>query len=139
MLSSIIGTLKTWPNCFWYVFGSLTGISLITTPFAIAIAIVNSGSIQWQNGQTVVNLQGKQLIAENENNTEKLIEQINLLIKSNDDLVSAAKQKKLARKLIPEIENAQQAAEDSKLRLEDAQSSQAELKDFVETAIAEPD
>jgi uncharacterized protein YwgA len=136
MLNFISNTLKTLPDKFWYVVGGFLGVSSITTPIAIAYLIVNSGSIQWKTGQTEVNLKGKQLVTTSQNDTEKLESQINELIKSNQELAEAAKAKNLDKKLEPEIAKVEEAAQASKVRLEDVTSSNKEVKDFVESAIA---
>ncbi len=136
MLNFISSTLKTLPDKFWYVMGGFLGVSSITTPIAIAYLIVNSGSIQYKAGETEVNLKGKQIINQSLDNTAKLEEQINKLIESNIELTQAAKEKNVDKKLKPEIASAEQAAAESKIRLEDVSVTNKELKEFVESAIA---
>ncbi len=132
MLNFILGIFKILPDKFWYVMAGFLGVSSITTPIAIAYLIVNSGSIEYKTGETEVNLKGKQIINQSLDNTAKLEEQIDKLIQSNVELTQAAKEKNVAKKLTPEIANAEQAAVESKIRLEDVSNTNKELKEFVE-------
>ena len=132
MLNFIFNILKTLPSSFWRVMAFFLGVSSITTPIAIAYLIVNSGSIEYRTGQTEVNLKGKQIINQSLDNTAKLEEQVNKLIQSNVELMDAAEQKKVDKKLSPEIANAKKAAVESIVRLEDVSNTNKELKEFVE-------
>ncbi len=109
-------------------------MSSITTPIAIAFLIVNSGSFQYKAGNTEINLKGKELTNINEANTVKLQEQIERQNQAILELTQAAKDKNLEQKL-PELKEVQKAVVESEIRLNDVQSSQEKLKNFVEAEI----
>ena len=112
-------------------------IALATLPTAVALVLINSGSIEYKTEDTEINLKGKELTAINNENTKKLQEQIDKLIEANRELAEAAKRKKVDKVLKPQIDKVEQAVVESEIRLEDVSDSQSELKDFVEKKIVE--
>ena len=112
-------------------------IAVATLPTAIALVLINSGSIEYKTQDTHINLKGKELTTINSENTKKLQQQIDKLIEANQELAQAAKQKKVERMLKPQIEKVEQAVAESEIRLEDVSDSQQELNYFVEREITE--
>lgn len=137
MLTFISATLKALPSNFWYVMAGFLGVSSITTPIALCFLIINSGSFVYKTGNTEINLKGKELTNINEANTAKLQEQIERQNHAILELTQAAKDKNLEQKL-PQLKEVQKAVVESEIRLNDVQSSQEELNNYVEEAIATP-
>ena len=112
-------------------------VAVATLPTAIALVLINSGSLEFKNQDTEINLKGKELTAINDDNTKKLQQQIDKLIEANKELAEAAKRQKVDQVLQPQIDKVEQAVAESEIRLEDVNDSQSELKDFVEKEIVE--
>jgi hypothetical protein len=138
MFTFIFNTLKTLPTNFWYVLAGFLGVSSITTPIALSYLIVNSSAIVYKTGETEINLKGKELTSINEENIDKLQQQIEHQNQKILELTQAAKAKNLDTKL-PELKEVQKAVVESEIRLNDVTTSNEELKDFVEEAIATPE
>jgi hypothetical protein len=134
MLTFILNTLKTLPSNFWCVLAGFLGVSSITTPIALSYLIVNSSAIVYKTGQTEINLKGKELTSINEDNIDKLQQQIDHQNQKILELTQAAKAKNLDSKL-PELKEVQKAVVESEIRLNDVTSSNEELKNFVEEEI----
>jgi hypothetical protein len=132
MLTSFISICKSLPADFWYVLGGFLGASSITTPIAIAFLIVNSGTINYKTGDTEIMLHGKELSTINADNMAKLESQLEAQNQTILQLTDAARKKNLEQKLKPELKQLQQDVQESQIRLEDAQESQADLSEFVE-------
>jgi hypothetical protein len=131
MLTSFISICKSLPADFWYVLGGFLGASSITTPIAIAFLIVNSGTINYKTGDTEIMLHGKELSTINADNMAKLESQLEAQNQTILQLTDAARKKNLEQKLKPELKQLQQDVQESQIRLEDAQESQADLSEFL--------
>lgn len=127
---------KRLPDDFWYVLGGFLGISSITTPIAIAFLLASAGTINYKTGNTEIMLQGQELSTINADNMAKLEAQLAAQNQTILQLTDAARKKNLEQKLKPELKQLQQDVEQSQIRLEDAQESQADLAKYVESAIA---
>ena len=116
----------------------LIGISCISTPIAIAYLVVNSGSIEYKNADTQINLKGKKLTEDNTELVLKLSEKLELLEAANKELADSIKQKKLDKQLQPHIDKVDRAIVESEIVVEDLTKNQEELQDLVEEKIESP-
>lgn len=132
MLASITNILSKVSEKTWAIVAVFLGISCISTPIAIAYLIVNSGSIEYKNADTEINLKGKKLTADNTELIVKLREKLNKLELANQELSQSIKRKKLEKQLQPEIEKIDRAIVESGLVAEDLELNQEELQDLVE-------
>ncbi len=135
MLSYIVNILSKIPQKAWLVLAGFLGISCISTPIAIAYLIVNSGSIEYKNADTEINLKGKELTEYNTDLINKLTEKLNKLEEANKELSQTIKRKKLDKHLQPEIEKVDRAIVESEIVVEDLTKNQEELQDLVEEKI----
>lgn len=131
-----INFCKTLPADFWYVLGGFLGISSVTTPIAIAFLLASAGTINYKTGNTEIMLQGQELNSINADNMKQLEAQLAAQNQTILQLTDAARKKNLEQKLKPELKQLQDDVEASQIRLEDAQESQADLSEYLESAIA---
>ena len=132
MIASIKNILGKLPEKTWSILAVFLGISLVSTPIAIAYLIVNSGSIEYKNADTEINLKGKRLAKDNSDLIFKLTEKLNKLEKANQELSESVKRKKLDKQLKPQIEKIDRAILESEIVAEDLKTNQEELPHFVE-------
>ena len=135
MLSYIANILSKIPQKAWSILAGFIGISCISTPIAISYLVVNSGSIEYKNADTEINLKGKKITEDNTELIEKLREKLNKIELANKELSEAIKQKKLEKQLQPQIEKVDRAIVESGLVAEDLEGNQEELQDFVKDKI----
>ncbi|MDJ0572165.1 MAG: hypothetical protein QNJ53_24415 [Pleurocapsa sp. MO_192.B19] len=138
MLSYIANILSKIPQKAWSILAGLIGISCISTPIAIAYLVVNSGSIEYKNADTQINLKGKKLTEDNTELVLKLSEKLELLEAANKELADSIKQKKLDKQLQPHIDKVDRAIVESEIVVEDLTKNQEELQDLVEEKIESP-
>lgn len=138
MLSYIANILTKIPAKTWGILAVFIGISCISTPLAIAYLIVNSGSIEYKNADTEINLKGKELTKDNTELVNKLTEKLNKLEEANNQLSQTIKRKKLHEQLQPEIEKVDRAIVESEIVVEDLTKNQEELQDLVEEKTKTP-
>ena len=116
------------------------GITLPILIACITIVFMNSKEVSVKTDSLEFELSGqaKQLKAVDDNSSQKFQEEFNNLKKDFNDLKEQAKKKKVLKVLSPEIEKVDSRVEQAEIRLGDVNQSSAQLKEFVEDAIATP-
>jgi F420-0:gamma-glutamyl ligase-like protein len=124
VLPFILDTLAKAKSIIWIILAVSLGITIVSTPMAIAYIVGQSSSIDITARGTEINLKGKEI----NDSVDELLLRLQALESANNELLAAAKNKKGLSEKVEKVEGA--IAESTSIA-EDLTTKQAELNTLL--------